>query len=98
MLQLPRYMKNPDPSFYVVLDANVWVAERLLRSSIGNARLLSLTSSRALLGLPEVIEMEVNLVVLQRATQAMPAVSQECEFPEAVVGAAQPQRNAYTPS
>jgi hypothetical protein len=43
-------MENSDLSFYVILDANTWVAERLLRSSIGSALLLGLTSSRALLG------------------------------------------------
>lgn len=73
-------MKNPDPSFYVVLDANAWVAERLLRSSIGNALLLGLTSSRALLGLPEFIETEVNRVVLQQATQAMETFCKSANF------------------
>ncbi|MGO9451265.1 MAG: PIN domain-containing protein [Candidatus Binataceae bacterium] len=73
-------MKNAEPSYYVVLDANVWVAERLLRSSIGSALLLGLTSSRALLGLPEVVEMEVNRVFAQQAAQAIEAFRKNVNF------------------
>ena len=32
--------------YYVLLDANVWVAERLLQSSIGSALLYALTGAK----------------------------------------------------
>jgi hypothetical protein len=79
-------MKNPDLSFYVILDANVWVAERLLRSSIGNALLLGLTSSRARLGLPEVIEMEVNRVVSSQATEHIETLRKSANFLRQISG------------
>jgi len=55
----------------VVLDANVWVAERLLQSSIGSAFLYALTSTGASLGLPETVELEVNAVLLAEAEKAV---------------------------
>lgn len=79
-------MKDADPPYYVVLDANVWVAERLLRSSIGSALLLGLTSSRALLALPEVVEMEVNRVLAQQASQAIEAFRKSANFLRQISG------------
>jgi hypothetical protein len=57
--------------YYVVLDANVWVAERLLQSTIGSAVLYALTSTGALLELPETVEMEVNSVLTAEAERAV---------------------------
>lgn len=79
-------MKNPDLSFYVILDANAWVAERLLRSSIGSALLLGLTSSHALLGLPEVIEMEVNRVILLQAAEHTETLRKSANFLRQISG------------
>jgi hypothetical protein len=57
--------------YYVVLDANIWVTERLLQSSMGSAILFALTSSGASLGLPEIVEMEVNTVLTAEAERAV---------------------------
>jgi PIN domain-containing protein len=63
-----------DVPFYVVLDANVWVAERLLLSSLGSAVLFSLTGAHALIGLPEVVESEVKSVLTAQAEEAVEGV------------------------
>jgi hypothetical protein len=47
-----------DPPYFLLLDANVWVTERLLRSSIGSALLYAVTGAGALIGLPEIVETE----------------------------------------
>jgi hypothetical protein len=60
-----------DVPYYVVLDANVWVTERLLQSSLGSAVLFALTGSHALIGLPEVIEIEVKSVLTTQAEEAV---------------------------
>ncbi|MGH7814459.1 MAG: PIN domain-containing protein [Candidatus Binataceae bacterium] len=56
--------------YYVILDANVWIAERLLQSSLGSATLFNLTRSHALIGLPEIVEIEVKSVLTQQAEKA----------------------------
>jgi hypothetical protein len=38
--------------YYVVLDANIWVAERLLHSSIGSAFLYAVTRAKSSILLP----------------------------------------------
>jgi hypothetical protein len=58
------------PPFSVVLDANVWVAERLLQSSLGSALLYAVVRTKANFGLPEVVEREVNRVLPEMAEQA----------------------------
>ena len=69
-------MSAPQP-FYVLLDANVWVAERLLQSSIGSALLYALTGANALLLLPEVVELEVNRVLPELAEKAVTVIRRE---------------------
>src|ERR1700722_573173 len=64
-------MGSGDIPFCVILDANVWVAERLLQSSIGSAVLYALTSTGASLGLPETVELEVNTVLVAEAEKAV---------------------------
>jgi hypothetical protein len=62
----------PDSSapFTVVLDANVWIAERLLQSTLGNALLYAVAKAQATLGVPEVVEREVNQVLPELAEVA----------------------------
>jgi len=57
--------------YYVVLDSNVWVAERLLQTSMGSAFLYALAGSGALIGLPQVVEMEVNRVLADQGEKAV---------------------------
>jgi hypothetical protein len=73
-------MQSGEPVFYVVLDANIWAAEQLLWSSIGSALLFALTSSRARLALPEVIEMEVNTVPGRQAAEHIESFRKSSRF------------------
>jgi hypothetical protein len=59
------------PSYFVVLDSNVWVAERLLQTSMGGALLYALAGSGAFIGLPQVVEMEVNRVLEDQGEKAV---------------------------
>jgi hypothetical protein len=57
--------------YYVLPDANIWVAERLLQSSIGSALLHSVTRARSSILLPEVVELEVGRVLPQMAERGI---------------------------
>ncbi len=59
------------PPYYVLLDANVWVAERLLQSSIGSALLYAISEADTHIVLPEVVELEVNGVLAAAAESAV---------------------------
>jgi hypothetical protein len=69
-----------DTPYYAVLDANIWIAERLLQTSIGSAALFALTSSRALIALPEVVEIEVRAVLADQAEQAVEALRKHTQL------------------
>ena len=56
MLRLRKLVMSAPQPFFVLLDANIWVAERLLQSSIGSALLYALTGANASILLPEVVE------------------------------------------
>jgi hypothetical protein len=57
--------------YYVIADTNIWVAERLLQSSIGNAFLYAVTVAKSSILLPEVVELEVARVLPEMAEQAV---------------------------
>ena len=59
------------PPYSIILDANIWVAERLLQSSLGNALLYAVAGAKATIGLPEVIEREIGRVLPDLAEQAV---------------------------
>ena len=59
------------PPYYVIADTNIWVAERLLQSSIGNAFLYAVTVAKSSILLPEVVELEVARVLPEMAEQAV---------------------------
>ena len=63
--------------YYVVLDANIWVADRLLQSSIGSAFLYAVTRARSSILLPEVVELEVARVLAEKAEQAVGTIRRE---------------------
>jgi hypothetical protein len=73
-------------SFYVLLDANVWVAERLLQSSIGGALLYALTGANASILLPEVVELEVNRVLPELAEKAVTVIRRETSLLQQLSG------------
>lgn len=58
-------------SYYLLLDANAWVSERLLQSSIGGAVLYALAGGNSLIALPQVVEMETNHVLEDLAERAV---------------------------
>ena len=72
-------MANALP-FHVVLDANVWIAERLLQSAIGSALLYALTGAKALIILPQVVELEVNRVLPELAEKAVNIIGREASL------------------
>jgi hypothetical protein len=57
--------------YYVLLDTNIWVAERLLQSSIGSALLYALTRTKSSILLPEVVELEIARVLPDMAERAV---------------------------
>jgi hypothetical protein len=61
--------------YYVILDTNVWVTERLLQSNVGSALLHALTETNARIGVPEVVETEVKNVLLDLADGAVAAIT-----------------------
>ena len=64
-------------SYFVLLDANVWIAERLLQSSLGNAFLYALTGAKSSILLPEVVELEVAGVLPNLAERAVEIIGRE---------------------
>lgn len=57
--------------YCVVLDSNIWVAERLLQTSIGSAFLYAVTGSNGTIILPEIIQREVELRLLAMGEKAV---------------------------
>jgi hypothetical protein len=76
---ITKSMNKPKP-FRVLLDANIWVAERLLQSAIGSALLYALTGAKASILLPEVVELEVNRVLPGMAEKAVTIIGREASL------------------
>ncbi len=66
--------------FHVLLDANIWIAERLLQSAIGSALLYALTGAKASIILPEVVELEVSRVLPELAEKAVRVIGREASL------------------
>jgi hypothetical protein len=64
-------------SYCLLLDANIWVAERLLQSSMGSAALYTIMGANSCIGLPEVVEREVNAVLKALAEKAVNSIGKE---------------------
>lgn len=79
-------MSNQDPPYFLVLDANVWIAERLLQSSLGRAVLYALAADRASIILPEIVEMEVELVLKQQTDKATEDLRKNADFLRQISG------------
>jgi PIN domain len=58
-------------SFFVLLDANVWVSERLLTTTVGSALIYAVSASGATIVVPEIVELEVSCVLHEHAEQAV---------------------------
>jgi len=61
--------------YFLLLDANVWVAERLLQSSIGGALLYAVTGAGAAIALPEIVETETTIILQRQCEEAVLAIS-----------------------
>jgi hypothetical protein len=63
--------------YYVLIDTNIWVSERLLQTSIGHAFLYAITESNSSIILPEVIELEISRVLPEMAEQSVKIIKRE---------------------
>jgi hypothetical protein len=70
-------MEKKPPPFSVLLDANVWIEERLLRSSLGGALLYAIVGAKATLALPEIVEREVDRVLPELARRAVQSIRRD---------------------
>lgn len=71
----------------VVIDTNVWVYEtRMLRSPLGAALLYEVHDSRAKIGLPEVVELEIIKHFVKEGLKAIDNISKGYETIEILVG------------
>jgi len=68
------------PTYYLVLDANIWIAERLLYSPLGSATLFALTKSGARIGLPEVVKLEVRHTLLDQTDKAITSIKKSSQL------------------
>ena len=64
-------MTDAPKPFYLVLDANAWVSERMLYSSAGEAVLYALAGNAAGIGLPEIVRVEVDRILSKFAEKAI---------------------------
>jgi hypothetical protein len=76
----------PSPSC-VVLDTNIWIESRLLRSPLGAALLFWLHHSRARIGLPEVVELEISKNIVNRCADAIAGIEKNYAWLDSIVGA-----------
>lgn len=73
-------MSHQDAPYCLVLDANAWIAERLLQSAVGNAVLYAVAANGAVIGLPEIVEMEVHRVLKSEAIKATAALRRHVDL------------------
>jgi hypothetical protein len=59
------------PSWCVLPDTNVWVAEEMFTSAVGEALIYALAKDGGYVLLPEIIEMEVEHTLMRRAKKAI---------------------------
>ena len=73
---------------FVVLDTNIWVhTTRLLRTGLGAALLHSVKQTKKVLGLPEVIELEIRKHVVKSGTAAIDLIDANYRLIEQLMGA-----------
>jgi hypothetical protein len=72
--------------YYVLPDANIWIAERLLQSAIGSAFLYSVTRAKSSILLPEVVELEVGQVLPKKAEEGVSAIKRELSLLQQLSG------------
>ena len=72
--------RGKEGPYCLVLDANAWIAERLLQSSAGSAVLYAVAANGASIGLPEVVELEVNQVLRSESVEVAASLQKNLNF------------------
>lgn len=67
-------------SYYLVLDSNIWVSERMLYSTLGSAALHVLTRGGGVIALPEIVSIEVDRVLIEQSAKAIDSVQKSTHF------------------
>ncbi len=93
LLYLDDPVVSPDPvkeeleaPYFLILDTNAWVTERMLQSAVGNAILYALTADNAVIVLPEIVETEVGLVLGRLAGKATEDIRKNAELLRQISG------------
>lgn len=71
---------------FVILDTNIWVSTRLLRTSLGAAVIYSLSQTKRRLALPEVIEEEIKKHAYKKGNEAVAAIQNNYRLIEQLMG------------
>ncbi len=69
---------------FLVLDSNIWVGERMLYAPLGGATLYTLARTGMMIGLPEIVAMEVSRVMLDRSDAEIAAVEKALNWPRQI--------------
>lgn len=73
-------MSNRNSKYCLLLDANVWVSERMLHSSVGSAVLFAVAANSGTIVLPEIVELEVDRVLKSEAGKASAALRKSVDL------------------
>ncbi|WP_315716485.1 MULTISPECIES: PIN domain-containing protein [unclassified Bradyrhizobium] len=73
-------MSHHNANYCLLLDANVWVSERMLHSSVGSAVLFAVAANSATIVLPEIVELEVDRVLKNEAGKASAALRKSVDL------------------
>ncbi|MGV7219469.1 PIN domain-containing protein [Bradyrhizobium sp. UFLA05-112] len=73
-------MSDQDSKYCLLLDANVWVSERMLHSSVGSAVLFAVAANSSTIVLPEIVELEVDRVLKSEAVRASAALRKSVDL------------------
>jgi len=76
----------PPTARYIILDSNVWMSERLLKSSMGEALLYALSKTGTRIGLPEIVETEMKNGLRSQAIKAETDLAKKFSFLEQLTG------------
>lgn len=87
---MPSKAKSQRKPICVVLDANQWRNSHLLRTPMGSAIRYFINFADAKLGLPEVVETELNKHLLKVGTDAVSSIKSHFEIVKALMGSHKP--------
>src|SRR5947207_10352468 len=74
------------PEEFVVLDANVWIKERLFRSAVGVAFLNIISRTSLWIGLPEIVRRELLAGVVRLGNDAVNKIAPNLATIQMIVG------------